>query len=250
MITCRDAQHLFDRHLDGELPPSLQTELQAHRLNCPSCQSELAMAETFGDVIALDRCEPVMSASFTDRVLLAHRAQARPPRRQWSRMILLGGSPMAAAASILFALVVISPPKTDVAGVQVVNADPASLKHPTIVTEPKPTAAPAEMDAAPVAAGFVENLLAPLVESSRSTLEGTRRGAQELAYLLHMGLSDTNQMLVAQWESAQRLRSVPEVPVDAQFDTFDAFPPVFPDEQPARQDKPADSAATRVLQPL
>ena len=55
MITCQNARDLFDRHLDGELSASLQTELHAHCLQCLSCQNELAMLETCGDVIALDR---------------------------------------------------------------------------------------------------------------------------------------------------------------------------------------------------
>ena len=54
MITCQHARHLFDRNLDGELSPSLQAELHAHQLKCPECQSELAMFEACGAVVALD----------------------------------------------------------------------------------------------------------------------------------------------------------------------------------------------------
>ena len=45
MITCQHARHLFDSYLDGELSANLQTELHAHRLNCTSCQNELALLE-------------------------------------------------------------------------------------------------------------------------------------------------------------------------------------------------------------
>jgi hypothetical protein len=112
MITCEHARHLFDRYLDGELSSSLQAELHAHQLSCPACQSELAMLEACGAVIALDRREPRLSASFTDRVLLARRAQtARRPRR-WTRIAVIAGSPLAAAASIALLLVTVSAPNT------------------------------------------------------------------------------------------------------------------------------------------
>lgn len=240
MISCRDAQHLFDRYLDGELPASLQTELHAHRLNCTSCQNELAMAESFGDVIALDRCEPALSASFTDRLLLANRTQMRPRRRQWSRMFVLGGSPVAAAASIALVFAVISPPRPQVAGVAALRNNPAALIPVTELATAQP--------AAPVtpAAGFIEGLLAPLVEQSRTTLEGTRRSAQELAYLLHVGLTDTNQMLVAHWETAQR--SVFDGPAPGIYgeDTDPLLP--FPSEPDQRSEEAP--ARARTLQPL
>jgi hypothetical protein len=110
MITCQHARHLFDSYLDGELSASLQTELHAHRLNCTACQNELALLEACGDVIAMDRRESQISASFTDRVLLAQRGRQMPRRRRWGRVALLVGSPMAAAASVVFMLTVVSAP--------------------------------------------------------------------------------------------------------------------------------------------
>jgi hypothetical protein len=246
MITCRDARNLFDRYLDDELPPSLQTELNAHRLNCTSCQNELAMAEAFGDVVGLDHTEPVLSGSFTDRVLLARRAQARPPRRNWSRVALLIGSPMAAAASIVLAFAVISPPETTVILGQQVTND--ALVAPVTVDAPVVTKV---AEAPAPAAGFIEGLLAPLVEQSRNTLEGTRRSAQGLAYLLHLGLSDTNEMLVAHWESAQQgARTSGEFSSDHGFNEFDLpnAGPTTPDWR--NQGSSSTSEVARPLQPL
>jgi hypothetical protein len=194
MISCQNAKRLFDRYLDGELPSSLQTELHAHRLNCTDCQNELGMVEACVDVIAADRCEPVLSGSFTDRLMAARKAQLKPQKRHWGRVLLMIGSPLAAAASIAFAVMLISP----------------SMQHRSVIasrTESAPKEirsllgdgtkqltpeAKVELARTPEmpANGFLESLLAPFVEKSRDTLEGTKRSAAELAMLVQMGLAD------------------------------------------------------------
>jgi len=103
MITCSDTRRLFDRYLDDQLSPSLQAELHAHVVHCSDCQNELAILEACGDVVRLDRREPVLSVSFTDRVMAARRAQvvAKAPRSR--RLVYAVGMPMAAAASVVLA---------------------------------------------------------------------------------------------------------------------------------------------------
>lgn len=212
MITCQHAHQLFDRYLDGELSASLQTELHAHRLSCTACQGELSLMEACGDVIAMDVCEPRMSTSFTDRVVLAQRArQVRRPRR-WGRMVWLTGSPMAAAASLAFTLFLIMPDghtrKTAIKNGS--QAAPAVVQELLQQGGRKLThAEQIELARTPEmpAVNFVESLLAPVVERSRDTLDGTRRGAEEIELLLRMGFSNTNEILVARWRSAQDSKS-------------------------------------------
>jgi anti-sigma factor RsiW len=202
MISCRDAHHLFDRYLDGELSPSLQTELHAHRLNCTECQNELALLEACGDVVALDRREPVLSASFTDRVLLARRAQAIPVRRvSWTRRLVVLGSPMAAAASIALAVMTIAPVRTTRVATRT-EALPTAVQE-RMVAHPMSEQARKELAETPVlpAASIIDTLLGPVVQKSRDTLEGTKRGAEDLA-ILFSNLAEDQKKLVAIWKEA------------------------------------------------
>lgn len=209
MITCQHARHLFDRYLDGELSSSLRAELHAHQLNCTECQSELAMLEACGDVVALDRGEPQLSASFTDRVLLARRAQLTSRPRPWGRMVLFIGSPLAAAASILLAVMLILPSMPEIHETRTASV---------VVSPPKPVQdglmaikgtqlspeAERELERTPqMPAGFVDALLAPVVEHTERSIDDTRRNAQELELLLRLWVSDTNEKLVAQWRTSQ-----------------------------------------------
>lgn len=241
MISCQNAKRLFDRYLDGELPPSLQTELHAHRLNCTECHNELGMLEACVDVIAMDRCEPVLSGSFTDRILAARKVQMQPPRRHWGRVLLMIGSPMAAAASIAMAIMLISP----------------SVQHRSVIasrTEAAPTefrallgdgnkqlSDQARMELARTpqmpANGFLESLLAPLVEKSRDTLEGTKRSASELALLVQMGLVE---------KDVQIAKGLPVTPEAAPAESAD--PTAAPlSEEPVNQNT---GAAERKYEPL
>lgn len=201
MITCQHAKHLFDQYLDGELSPSLQTELHAHQLKCSDCQGELALLEACGDVIAYDHREPVLSDSFTHRVLLAHRAQVKPvARRNWSRLVISIASPMAAAACIAFAVLLIGPTDkaghgTMVAGAKQRMSDSAlqamTARHLN-ETEMAELANTPQMPA-----GFVDAILGPFVEQSKNTFDSTKRSVEQLNSLIRLGFAGANNALAA-----------------------------------------------------
>ena len=199
MITCQHATNLFDRYLDGELPASLQAELHAHQLSCVDCQMELAILEACGDVVALDRRgEPALSASFTDRVLLANRAQTIPKRRSWGRMFLVASAPLAAAASIALAVLLIPPTSPEVrrgvvAGdVDTVSPQVASLMGASPASVNALQATPSQMPAS-----FVDRLLQPGVEQARNSVDGIRQGVERLESLLRLGLAGSKKALAA-----------------------------------------------------
>lgn len=102
-MNCTEARQLFDAYLDGELAPTLATELAAHRLMCADCRRALALLEVSGHIIASDRHEPAMANDFTDRLLACMETEAGGARR-WTRWLYVGG-PLAAAA--LLAIVMI-----------------------------------------------------------------------------------------------------------------------------------------------
>ncbi len=194
MITCRHARQLFDCYLDGELSSSLQAELHAHQLSCDACRSELAMLEAFGDVVAADRREPMPGGAFTDRVMQAYRLQQRPVRRSWGRVLVLFGSPAAAAASIVLAVTMIAPSvpqkterggitagrevavSTAVQGMQIPTRELSARDREALARTPK-------MEAA----GIVEKLVGPLVEQTWKSIEQTRRSVRQLEYLVRLG---------------------------------------------------------------
>lgn len=103
MITCREAHHLFDAFVDGELSPAMRAEMHAHRLKCRDCSHELAILEACADVIRTDRREPVASADFTDRLLARLAPREAVPAYRWRRIAAFVGAPMAAAAVLVFA---------------------------------------------------------------------------------------------------------------------------------------------------
>ncbi len=208
MITCQNARDLFDRYLDGELSPTLQTELHAHCLQCLSCQNELAMLETCGDVIALDRSEPRLSDSFTDRVLAARRGQlVRPPRR-WPLVLARAGLPLAAAASITLAILFTMPAdnaRTITAGAKV--AQPQEVQNFLIpdggASRSKEALKELKMTPKVASTGFINELLTPLIEQSRMTMERTLRGTEDLKFLIQRGFIDGNQPLQELWQATQ-----------------------------------------------
>ncbi len=199
MINCQNAKHLFDRHLDGELSPSLQAELHAHQLNCSECQGGMALLEACGDVIAYDRSEPSVSASFTDRVLLAHRAQIKPPvRRNWGRLILTVASPMAAAACIAFGVLLIGPTGKE-ARQTMVASDGAKVSRATAVTLTggKAAASSNMPNIEEMPAGFVDVITGLLVEQTKGTVDSTRNSIEQLGSLIRLGVAGANDALAA-----------------------------------------------------
>jgi len=107
MITCRQAESLFDAYLNGELSDALRCEVQAHQLSCGSCRRTLAILQTTAEVIARDRGEPGLGAEFTDRLLAClerRETAAGATSRRWRRWAIGGGSGVAAAAAIAVSL--------------------------------------------------------------------------------------------------------------------------------------------------
>ncbi|NLX23148.1 MAG: hypothetical protein GXY55_15965 [Phycisphaerae bacterium] len=226
MITCSDTRRLFDRYLDDQLSPSLQAELHAHVVHCSDCQNELAILEACGDVVRLDRREPVLSVSFTDRVMAARRAQvvAKAPRSR--RLVYAVGMPMAAAASVVLAFLLsiqgvtdqplqsgdtlvavvdtaatAPPPETAVAAITV--AAPVQFQQELTKLTAKKLAPEAQEELRNTpempALSFFDALLAPVMEGTRHAVEGTRRTAADLELLIRFGLASMNEQLVAEY---------------------------------------------------
>ena len=123
-MDCHQARKLFDAYLDGELSPSLATELGAHRLRCPECRQAFALLEVSGHILRSDR-DPVQAPDdFTDR-LLACVDSAPLWRRKLLKVLYVGG-PLAAAAVIALAFVGVFDRRnpSQVAGVQQIIAQP------------------------------------------------------------------------------------------------------------------------------
>ncbi len=106
-MNCEQAKNLFDAHLNGELSPTLETELAAHRLACAECRHELALMEVAGHVIATGRDDSVdLAPEFTDRLLACVETPQPPTLRipLWlNRRVMAGGGLLAAAASVVIA---------------------------------------------------------------------------------------------------------------------------------------------------
>lgn len=115
-LTCQDARNLFDAHLNGELSAAMETELNAHRIQCPSCRHELALLEVAGDVIAADDAVPALNDEFTSRLLACVAECPSPKRFQKRRLVRIGAQALAAAACLMFAVVHFSGPKPQVDG--------------------------------------------------------------------------------------------------------------------------------------
>ncbi len=143
---CEQARQLFDAYLDGELSPSLATELGTHRVHCADCRQALALLEVSGHILRCDRDTVTPSPDFTNR-LLACVDSAPVWRRKVLNAIYIGG-PLAAAAVIALAFVGVFDGKrpSQVAGVKEVAKapmiQPASISPSP--TNPGPSADPAE----------------------------------------------------------------------------------------------------------
>jgi len=100
-MNCEQANNLFDAYLDGELSPSLETELGAHRLNCPQCRHRLALMEVAGHVIGAEsRGDVALPEDFTERLLACIDDPQKASKRSWKRPMWVGGSLLAAAACL------------------------------------------------------------------------------------------------------------------------------------------------------
>jgi hypothetical protein len=241
MITCQDSKHLFDQYLDGELSPSLQTELHAHQLSCSECQSELALLEACGDVIAFDRREPRLSASFTDRVVFAHRAQYKPvPQRRWGRLMLVCGSPLAAAASIAFAVLFMAPTVKEARPGKVLSglARPSDNNLKVMMKDGMNPAIQSELNATPAMPGsFVDAFLGEVVDQTRNTVNTTKRSLEQLNSFFSLSFAGANDALAAGGQNAGKDRvagASPEMS-NGEPDLLEPTPlhPSAPSPQPA-----------------
>lgn len=139
-VTCQDARNLFDAHLNGELSPALETELNAHRLRCPACRHELALLEVAGDVIAADDGAPVLDDEFSSRLMACLTERQTPQQLRRRRLVRIGARFLAAAACVAFAVVYFSRPAPRVAGVR--YEAPRTIAPVKPVEDPPPAAEP------------------------------------------------------------------------------------------------------------
>jgi len=192
MISCRQAQHIFDAFLDDELSPAMRAELHAHRLSCPDCSRELALLEACADVVRTDRREPTPHEDFADRVMVAFAGRRHMAVHPWRRIAVFAGSPLAAAAVLVFALMTWFRLPTH----KTVTAGKAERLPPAIAADLTGNATrvmtPAEKRdfdrAQELPANVVlEALLSPVVERTYNTLNQTRRSASQLADFVRFG---------------------------------------------------------------
>lgn len=107
-MDCDQARNLFDAFLDGELSPSLATELASHRLTCEDCRRALALMEVVEQVVKCDEdIEPIgLCEGFTDRLLACIEQPEAKRAPLLSHRWLAFGVPLAAAALLAFLLMI------------------------------------------------------------------------------------------------------------------------------------------------
>lgn len=122
-MNCEQARNLFDAYLNGELSPSLETELGAHRLHCADCRHQLALLEVVGHVVAADGGgQPQLDDAFTDRLLACLDRAQTSTVRPWPRRLRIGGAILAVAAAIALTFTVwFRGPEPRVAGQRFTN---------------------------------------------------------------------------------------------------------------------------------
>lgn len=164
IMRCEQASELFNSYLDGDLAPSLATELAAHCLQCPDCRQSLALVEVTGHLISTDDEPVVLDEGFTDRLMACLDTPA-PSRIVRFRRYVNIGAPIAAAAAIVLLLLGVFDQKTMVAG----RKEFAPTKASSIVESAPADAAGASETRAPAAVPVrwenlpraIERLLAP-----------------------------------------------------------------------------------------
>lgn len=150
------------------------------------------------------------------------------------------GSPMAAAASVAFAVFLMTPrarttPNTVIAGAS--ESAPREFRAPV---SPKTTDALIALENTPEMnrSSFVDSMLAPFVERSKNTIEGTRRGVEELQLLMQSGFSRMNESLIARGRADQQSKSAHDIPGrsdPALFNPAWPGPPIDADSPPSPQ---------------
>lgn len=242
MISCRQARHLFDAFLDDELSPGLRAELHAHRLNCPDCSHQLAILEACADVVRTDRRDPALHADFTDRVMVAFAAGRRQPAPtyRWRRVLVFAGSPLAAAAVLVFAVMAWT--QTPSRNAHKVAGDSVAL-NPTLAvdlaSQKGRQLTPEEIDALKGSKDVLptnvvlEAWLRPEIERASGILTDAQQGASHLADFLRSRVTPP-QVLFA----GEPVRKAPAPGVESEVITEDGGPSRFDTELPEAEHNP------------
>ncbi len=140
MISCEQAQNLFEPYLNDELLPALVAELDAHRLECGTCRHQLTLMEACGNVVRLDTSEPRVSEDFTDRLMAildedqASRGWLGIHRRLKVAAGLLGVAAAIALVVVFYPTKSVEPLDIRVAGEQVQVDDLRSVPAASLIT--------------------------------------------------------------------------------------------------------------------
>jgi Putative zinc-finger len=102
VMRCEEARQLFDAYLDGELSPSLATELGVHRVRCAECRRSFALLEVSGHIISSDRDPVTVPDDFSERLLACVDVREHGWVAKVRRTLYFVG-PLAAAAVIAMA---------------------------------------------------------------------------------------------------------------------------------------------------
>lgn len=191
-MRCDQARQFFDAYLDGELSPSLATELGAHRLRCADCRQALALMEVSGHIVKTDQ-EPVqLQRNFTERLLDCVNQQSMPWLRRWRRQIYIGG-PMAAAAVIAMAFIGVFD-----------NPESRVLSEKGVLIERTPVGAEAPADS-PGPAGATglgqiadernQEVLEAWIDQTRDNIAAKRESGESLRQFLDQKLDQWDSVL-------------------------------------------------------
>jgi len=204
-MQCEQARQLFDAYLDGELSPSLATELGAHRLRCPDCRQALALLEVSGHILRSDRDAVRATEEFTDR-LLACVDTVPPWRARAMRIITLGG-PLAAAAVIALAFLGVFDNKgpSQVAGVQEIAKSPV-----TQAVAPITIAGPTD---SPVAVDPAEKALGEFIDQTQTRMKDKGESVQRVLDLTVLQMLDILEEAKAKSELRGKNESSPLTPI-------------------------------------
>jgi len=101
-MRCEEARQLFDAYLDGELSPSLATELGVHRVRCAECLRSFALLEVSGHILSSDHDPVTVPDDFSERLLACVDVREHSWPAKVRRSLYFVG-PLAAAAVIAMA---------------------------------------------------------------------------------------------------------------------------------------------------
>lgn len=204
MISCQQARHLFDAFLDDELSPAMRTELHTHRLSCPDCSRELAVLEACADVVRTDLREPVLHEDFTDRMMVAFAGRRAVPTYRWRRIAVFAGSPLAAAAVLVFAFTAgfHNPVPQQHRFKAVAEAVPEPIRTDMLIRANR-TLTPAEQsEIARMEQLQTKDVLAawltPAVERANNTFSQTQQSVSQLAQFVRLGIFPPEMLRMAE----------------------------------------------------